>query len=66
MCLPKHRLILECDEMRHTDRDASAELARHLFLEGEGYELIRFNPNDTEFDISAILRHVVIRIVGKV
>jgi very-short-patch-repair endonuclease len=66
MCLPKHRLILECDEMGHANRDANAELARHLFLEGEGYELIRFNPNEPEFDISTILRQVVIRIVGHV
>ena len=48
-------IIIECDELGHLDRDKEYEETRQKFIENEGYNVIRFNPNDDEFDISSII-----------
>jgi hypothetical protein len=53
-----HKLVVECDENGHEDRDPIQEQIRDNFLKETGNKLIRFNPNAGEFDLSDVLREI--------
>jgi len=55
---PEYNLIVECDENNHTDRDPTYEKIRENYLLSIGNNLIRFNPNDTLFDLSFVFREI--------
>jgi very-short-patch-repair endonuclease len=52
------KLVLECDENGHEDRDPLQEQIRENYLKEAGNKLIRFNPNATGFDLSNVLREI--------
>jgi len=53
-----HKLVVECDENGHEDRDPLQEQIRENYLKEAGNKLIRFNPNATDFDLSNVLREI--------
>ena len=57
-----HKLVIECDENNHTDRNQTDELIREKFIESLGNKIIRFNPNAKNFDLSNVLREIHINI----
>ncbi len=55
---PDYKLIIECDENDHIDRDILLELDRQNYLISLGYCIIRYNPNDNNFDGSILMRYI--------
>lgn len=53
-----HKLVVECDENGHADRDLLQEQIREDYLKACGNKIIRFNPNATGFDLSNVLREI--------
>jgi very-short-patch-repair endonuclease len=53
-----YRLIIECDENNHDDRDAAYEKVRQDYLVSLGNKMIRYNPNEKSFDLSNVLRQI--------
>lgn len=49
-----HKLVVECDENGHADRDPLQEQIREDYLKAYGNKIIRFNPNVTYFDLSDV------------
>jgi very-short-patch-repair endonuclease len=47
---PDYKLIIECDENDHKDRKSEEELERQNYLIYKGYSMIRYDPNDKNFD----------------
>ncbi len=58
LCFVDHKLVVECDENGHEDRDPLQEQIRENYLKESGNKLIRFNPNATGFDLSNVLREI--------
>jgi very-short-patch-repair endonuclease len=52
-------IVVECDEFGHDDRDPNAELQREIFIESQGYEIVRFNPNEPGFDLSKVINTIL-------
>jgi very-short-patch-repair endonuclease len=46
------------DEYGHRDRSMADELAREDFIKNKGYSIIRYNPNEPEFDLSDVLNRI--------
>jgi very-short-patch-repair endonuclease len=55
---PAYKLIVECDEDNHRDRNPEDEKVREEFLVSLGNTMIRFNPSDNSFDLSDVLRKI--------
>ena len=53
-----HKLVVECDENNHIDRNAEYELIRENHIVSLGNKIIRFNPNEKCFDLSNVLREI--------
>jgi very-short-patch-repair endonuclease len=53
-----HKLVVECDENGHEDRDTLQEQIRENYLNDAGNKLIRFNPNARDFDLSDVMRKI--------
>jgi len=53
-----YKLVIECDENNHNDRDPENEKIRELYITSLGNKIIRFNPNEKNFDLSNILREI--------
>jgi very-short-patch-repair endonuclease len=53
-----YKLIVECDEHGHNDRDKIKEKIREDYLISLGNKIIRYNPNDASFDLSNVLREI--------
>jgi very-short-patch-repair endonuclease len=53
-----HKLVIECDENNHVDRDATREKTREEYLLSLGNKIIRYNPNDKSFDLSNVLSDI--------
>lgn len=58
LCFPDHKLVVECDEDGHSDRDVDFEKARENYIKSKGYQVVRFNPNCNDFDLSIVLRNI--------
>lgn len=58
MYFPKYKIIIECDEFNHSDRNPIYELEREKHLTSQGNRMIRYNPNVIGFDISIVLRDI--------
>jgi very-short-patch-repair endonuclease len=61
--IPSINLVLECDEWGHKDRDKDKENERERFIFASGFNLLRFNPNDSNFDIAFVLNTVIKQLV---
>lgn len=58
MYFPKYKIILECDEFDHKDRDVFYEKKREQYLLSLGNTIIRYDPNERGFNISDVLREI--------
>jgi very-short-patch-repair endonuclease len=58
LCFPERRIVVECDELGHCDRDAGKEHEREEYIRSKGYKIVRFNPNEANFDLSTTLRRI--------
>lgn len=65
MCLTEHSLVVECDEYGHHDRDPIKESTRESYILESGFMMIRFNPNDSQFDTSKVINSILLVITGK-
>jgi hypothetical protein len=59
MYLPEHNIVVECDENNHNDRDNEYEIKRHNFILEAGNNIIRYNPNEKEFDITTVVNAIL-------
>jgi hypothetical protein len=55
---PHYNIIIECDEFGHNDRCKNDELKREQYLLSLGNIIIRYNPNEINFDLSTVLRQI--------
>ena len=53
-----YKLVVECDEFNHTDRDEIKERIREEYILSFGNKIIRYNPNQIDFDLSNVLREI--------
>ena len=53
-----YKLVIECDENNHDDRDSENEKIRELYITSLGNKIIRYNPNEKGFDLSNVLREI--------
>ena len=55
---PRYKIIVECDEFGHVDRDKYYEIEREKYLLSLGNTIIRFNPNVIDFDLSQVVNRI--------
>ena len=65
MYFPEHHIVVECDENNHNDRDNDYEIKRHNFILEAGNHIIRYNPNEKDFDITTIVNAILKKIFSK-
>jgi very-short-patch-repair endonuclease len=53
-----YKLVVECDENDHIDRDCVSEQVREKFIKSFGNKIIRYNPNAEAFDLSNVLKEI--------
>jgi very-short-patch-repair endonuclease len=53
-----YKLVIECDEFNHCDRDMIKEKIRDDYIESLGNKIIRYNPNEQLFDLSNVLKKI--------
>ena len=53
-----YKLVIECDENGHNDRDSDKEKIREDYIVSLGNKIIRYNPNTQSFDLSNVLREI--------
>jgi very-short-patch-repair endonuclease len=53
-----YKLVVECDEFNHDDRDQNEETIREEYILLHGNKIIRYNPNEKNFDLSNVLREI--------
>jgi len=53
-----YKLVIECDEFNHKDRDILKEKLREDYIISLGNKIIRYNPNEKNFDLSNIIREI--------
>lgn len=53
-----YKLVIECDENDHVDRDPIQEKVRENYIRSLGNKIIRYNPNVKGFDLSNVLREI--------
>jgi very-short-patch-repair endonuclease len=58
LCFIDFNLVIECDEFGHVDRDINQEKEREKFIIEKGFKIIRFNPNDVNFDMPEVLNKI--------
>jgi hypothetical protein len=55
---PEYKLVVECDENNHVDRNIDDEKIRQEFILSQGKILLRYNPNKDKFDLSLVFREI--------
>ena len=61
--LPKHKLVLECDEFHHRDRDIGYEVERQKHVEEMlGCKFIRYNPDAEDFNLFKVINRIFLAI----
>jgi RNase P subunit RPR2 len=53
-----YKLVIECDENNHINRDPINEKIRENFIKYQGNTIIRYNPNEKSFDLSNVLKDI--------
>jgi very-short-patch-repair endonuclease len=53
-----YKLVIECDENNHDDRDPAKEKMRENHISSLGNTMLRYNPNNINFDLSNVLREI--------
>jgi very-short-patch-repair endonuclease len=64
LCFTDDLIVIECDEYGHHDRSAAEEMVREDFIKNQGYAMIRYNPNEAEFDLSDVLNRINRRLLS--
>lgn len=59
LCFPKQKIIVECDEHGHRKYEAELERERARYLVREGYELVRFDPYQNDFNIGKVINQLI-------
>jgi len=60
-----YKLVIECDEFNHEDRDITEEKNREEYICSLGNKIIRYNPNEKNFDLSNVLRKINVILFNK-
>ena len=60
-----YNLAIECDEYGHKDRNEIYEKNREQYLLEQNITVIRYNPNNKNFDLSYVLRAITKIIFNK-
>ena len=60
-----YKIVVECDEFNHDDRDQIKEKIREEYILSLGNKIIRYNPNEKNFDLSNVLREINTNIFTK-
>jgi very-short-patch-repair endonuclease len=53
-----YKLVVECDENNHIDRDLVQEKIREDYIISLGNQIVRYNPNTPSFDLSDVLKNI--------
>ena len=53
-----YKIVIECDENNHIDIDSKNERVRENYIISLGNKIIRYNPNEIDFDLSNVLRDI--------
>ena len=53
-----YKLVIECDENNHVDRNQNEEKIRENYILSLGNNMIRFNPNNKNFELSFVLQEI--------
>ena len=53
-----YKLVVECDEFNHENRDPVKEIIREEYIRSLRNKIIRYNPNEQNFDLSNVLREI--------
>lgn len=65
---PKYKIVIECDENGHNDRNPEAERSRMNYVNGElgltDENWVRFNPDDNFFDVARVIGQIHLRMVN--
>jgi hypothetical protein len=64
LCFTDDLIVVECDEYGHRDRLVAHELEREEFIKNQGYAMIRYNPNESGFDLSDVLNRINRRLMS--
>ena len=54
-----YKLVIECDENNHIDRDPIEEKIREDYILSLGNKIIRYNPNTINFDLSNVIKDIM-------
>jgi very-short-patch-repair endonuclease len=55
---PEHKLIVEVDGSQHAENE-TYDLARTAYLEGQGWQVVRFWNDDVLHDIDNVCTHIL-------
>lgn len=58
LAFPKHLVAVECDERGHCYYSKHQEEERQKFIENKGYVIIRYNPDDPDFDVFTVAERI--------
>lgn len=61
--LPKYKIVIECDEFNHIQYDTEKENIRTDYLKQIGCRLIRFNPDNIEFNIFDVISGCYLQLI---
>lgn len=56
--LINNKIVIECDELGHKDRNKKYEKEREAYLKSLGYIVIRFNPDDSNANVFELLNKI--------
>jgi very-short-patch-repair endonuclease len=60
-----YNLAVECDEFDHIDRNPSYERTREEYLMQQNITILRYNPNDKNFDLSDVIQRITYLLFNK-
>lgn len=61
----KYKLVIECDENNHNDRNPIKEKEREDYIISQGNQIIRYNPNIENFDLSNVIG-IILRAIQQI
>ena len=65
MVMPSYRIVIECDEHGHRNRDIIYEKTRETYIKNQGYQFVRYNPDDKYFSIFNVIGDINKIIINK-
>lgn len=66
MYLPEYNIVVECDEFGHKKYNKEKEIQREEYIKNKlKCDVIRFNPDDKNFNIGFVVREIYNKIINK-